>query len=363
MAKNWGKGHVRQRGDRFRAEIMIDGQRVSKSFEKETDAKRWLEVTKADAIRGVLQIEEKPQELRFDDLARLFIQHKRARWRPATLAYYLCHLKGVLLPAFGSRFVSALAHLELQHFLDEKLAAVKPTTVNIYRQILSAVFAFGVRAGMMKSSPMRFVEKARRTGEEFDGRALRLFEVQALLRNSRPEDRPFFVILLFTGLRRAEIFRMTWEWVNLRDKVLHVRIGKTGSADLPMARCVVDAFKSMGPKDAGLVFPGHSRSGKTHTEQPMTSRRKTILSALERAGINPKGIGMHTFRRTYLTLLEETGAPYGVVRRLARHGRRPSDITGLYLKPSDEQLRAALERLATAVEAPPTVVPLRVVAV
>lgn len=87
--------------------------------------------------------------------------------------------------------------------------------------------------------------------------------------------------------------------------------------------------------------------------------RKAIRGACKRAGIDPAGITLHTFRRTFITLLEELGTPYGVVRRLARHGVRATDITARYLLPQEEVLRAALNKLARHVLGPATVVPIR----
>jgi hypothetical protein len=67
---------------------------------------------------------------------------------------------------------------------------------------------------------------------------------------------------------------------------------------------------------------------------------------------------MHTFRRTYVTLLEDLGTPYGTVRKLARHGIRPSDVTARYLLPTQEQLRKALETLASKILGPASIIPL-----
>ena len=81
----------------------------------------------------------------------------------------------------------------------------------------------------------------------------------------------------------------------------------------------------------------------------LTAKRKSLLTNLERAGINPENVSPHSFRHTFRTLLEETGAPYGVAHALGRWSKKGKDMSARYLHPSMEQLRYALAQLEARV--------------
>jgi integrase len=347
-----GQGSVRFRHGRWEARLQIAGHgRLTKSFERETDAWAWISTVKADALRGVLKVEAKRRELRFDDLCRLYRVHMAPRWRPGMAAYFDCHIKGVLLPAFGARAIASLTAREIQTFLDARLKAVSGSTVNKYHQILSATLNYAVRMGDLPFSPMTAVERARAVPK--GARPLRLNEIQAFFRACRPEDLPFFTILFFCGLRRSEIFRMAWTWVDLDREMLHILVAKCGSSEIPMTRAVKNAFLELGAARDGFVFPGHHRDQKganpMDPSKPLTAKRKSLTSTLKRAGIDPNRVSLHSFRHSFTTLLEECGTAYGVMRALGRWGKVGRDITARYLHPTDAQLRSALSRLEALV--------------
>lgn len=69
-----------------------------------------------------------------------------------------------------------------------------------------------------------------------------------------------------------------------------------------------------GSRTSGLVFPSHVTGRCYHAG--MIQRQ--ILRP-KGAEIGIAGIGWHTFRHTYRSLLDETGAPVGVQQKLMRH--------------------------------------------
>jgi len=355
-----GQGSVRLHDGKYQASVQLSGKRYWQSFDKEADAWNWLSTLKSDHVRGVLKVEEKKKDIRFDDLCRLYRIHKAPRWRPGMASYFDGHLKTTLLPAFRERFISTMTAQEIQSWLDSKLTSVAGSTVNKYLQVLKAVFGHALRLGYIDRSPMAAVERAK--AEPKRTRPLRLFELQSFLRACTPEDKPFFTILFFCGLRRGEIFRMAWDWVDMERGILHVKVAKRGSSEIPMAEPVREAFLELGPRKEGIVFPGSGRTKEEKARQddskPLTDKKRTLKSTLKRAGLDPNAFTFHSFRHSFISLIEETGAPYSVVKTLARHGATSGDITFRYLHPTDEQLRHALAMLTEKVLGPARVVPM-----
>lgn len=359
-----GQGTVRQRGGRFQATIQIEGLRHWQSFELEADAWSWVATVKADAVRGLLGVEAPRLSVRFDDLCDLYKVHKLKKWRPGTVRFFDGHVEGILKPQFQKRLVGEITTLELQRFLDgqlERIATrgprpgelVSPTTVGRYAKILAEVFRYAVRMSYLEESPMARVERVK--PRRHKPRILRLHELQALFTSCPEEHRPFLTILALTGLRKSELFRMRWDWCDFESDRLLIREAKChGEQELPMSERVREALEAIGPKPAGHVFPGTHRNvtGKERVDagKPLKDKRIAIRSILDAAKVDPAGVAFHTFRRSFVTLLDGLpGVPYGVVRALARHTDTSADVTTRYLHPSQDQLRVALAELESLV--------------
>jgi integrase len=73
------------------------------------------------------------------------------------------------------------------------------------------------------------------------------------------------------------------------------------------------------PKPEDWIFASHQTFGKMPM-WPDSLRRKILQPLARKVGIR-KQIGWHTFRRTYSSLLAETGNDVKVVQELMRHAK------------------------------------------
>jgi integrase len=192
-----------------------------------------------------------------------------------------------------------------------------------------------------------------------DGRR-RLFELTAA---DAKRDRVWFTVLAFTGLRFGEAARMRWKWIDIEDRLLWVQLAKTGellpSQEIPLAQRAADALKDLGlrePED--LVFPGWARTGEgagprgtRAATQELTSMAEPLRRLCALAGVEPKGVGQHTFRHTFKSLLARAGVLESVSEALMRHSS--GTMAQRYTHAEVEDQREALERLEVAVFPPP----------
>ncbi|HWR35032.1 MAG TPA: site-specific integrase [Clostridia bacterium] len=141
--------------------------------------------------------------------------------------------------------------------------------------------------------------------------------------------RTMVMVAICTGLRVSEILALRWSridfenlTVTVRVKVVNGRVGRVKTEysedELPLDpefAAVLLNWKSRCPKSPGdWVFPSPFTDRCYHAG-PI--QQDYIRPAGKKAG--GVSVGWHTFRHTYRTWLDATGAPVGVQQKLLRH--------------------------------------------
>lgn len=145
-------------------------------------------------------------------------------------------------------------------------------------------------------------------------------------------------IFINTGLRRKELFQLTWENVDLKNRQLFIPETKTcRSRYIPMNETVYNELKALQPKDKrqGLVFVNPK------TGIAFVDIRRAFYGACRRAGI--KEFLLLDLRRTFATRLLEAGADIITVQHLLGH--TSVTTTQIYTMTNKEQKRHAVSLL------------------
>ena len=213
-------------------------------------------------------------------------------------------------------------------------------------QAVRAFFRWLCREGHLSGNPAADLQLPR-PGFRLPRAVLTLAEAEAVLARPDPEtplglrDRALLELLFATGLRRAELSRLTLSDLDLTGGTLLVREGK-GRKDrvVPMgerAASFVSAYLANArphlvvPPDGGtllLTATGHPFSPDTLTN---LCRRY-----VDGAGIGKKG-ACHLFRHTMATLMLEGGADVRFIQQMLGHARL--DTTALYANVSIHKLK------------------------
>ena len=137
------------------------------------------------------------------------------------------------------------------------------------------------------------------------------------------------IVAICTGLRVSEILALRWSRINFRFltmlvtvKAVNGRVGRVKtecSADElpldPKFAAVLKKWKKQCPESLGdWLFPSPFTDRCYHAS-PI--QQDYIRPAAEELGSG--GVGWHTFRHTYRSWLDATGAPLGVQQKLLRH--------------------------------------------
>jgi integrase len=151
-------------------------------------------------------------------------------------------------------------------------------------------------------------------------------------------------VLADTGMRRGELFGMTWEAVSFelgRHGMLYVVAGKTSAArrPIPMTERVSEILRrrwnDVGQPMIGTIFPADTLSG--HIEE--STLRKGHKKALALSGV--RAFSFHVLRHTFLTKLGACGIDSFSLARIAGH--TSPRMTARYIHPTDATIIRALE--------------------
>ncbi len=335
----------------------VRGSKVTASlyYRNLTGSRRRIEATadsKAAARRAALAQLEKAMSAgesgeynartTFADVAERWHRHvvelaAAGQRSPTTAALYRQVLNRHVLPALGPLRLAELTPARIDHFLHRTRRDRGYPVAKLCRSIASGVCGFAVRAGAMRSNPVRDV--GRLEGQSRQARALTPHECLQWLRtlDEDPEagakDLPDLTrFLLGTGVRLGEALGLRWDDIDFESGVVHIRrtvvqvpgrgvIAKApktlaGERVLRMPSWLVDLLRArrrLADQDAP-VFPDSIGGYRDRNNVERAYRRA-------RAGTPFEWVVPHVYRKTVATLLDHRGLSARTVADQLGHSR------------------------------------------
>ncbi len=127
---------------------------------------------------------------------------------------------------FGADMIGSITAQQIADWL--RGLRVGAVTRNTFRRRLAALFSFARRNGYVTVSPIVDVEQARERSGEIE--ILTIEQTARLLECASVETLPYWAIGAFTGLRPAEIERLTWAEVDFEGGFVEVKAAKAKTA-------------------------------------------------------------------------------------------------------------------------------------
>ena len=143
-------------------------------------------------------------------------------------------------------------------------------------------------------------------------RYLSLEEMQRLLAVADGVLHPILIAALYTGLRRSELFRLTWQDVDFKRGLMRVLHTKNGEGrEIPMTDILRDTLQQLPRRlNSDYVFPGKTGHG-------LVDIRKRFNRALREAGI--EAFVFHDLRHTFASHLVMAGVDLMTVKEFLGH--------------------------------------------
>lgn len=315
----FGSGRVFKRGNRWWIAYYSWGReyRESSRSTSRADAERLLKhrlrEVGSDTLGYSTFIPPSRNDLTVGALLRDLEQDYRRKGGRA-LPQFLAHIRAVCR-AFGDRRAVALTELEVDRYIQDRLAARKaPGTVNRELQLLGQAFRLAVRKRRLRAIPLipRLPERNVRQG--FFERD----EFAAVVQHLPDYLQDFARFAYFTGWRKGEIRSLTWADVDLEEKVVRLNplYSKSGVGRvLPLEGElweIIRRRREQAVSGSSYVF---CRDGR-----PLVNIRRAWILACKGAGV--QGKLFHDLRRTAVRNMVRAGVPERVVMEVVGHKTR-----------------------------------------
>jgi integrase len=274
--------------------------------------------------------------------ARVGHRDPKRRYSARTVELYRQRLEQHILPAVGSRSVAEVGVSDVRRLVDRLGAAgLAPSTVTGTLGILSGLFRYAVKGGIVERNPVRDLDRDDRPGVArlSEPRYLSMDEIADVLKNLSDTFRPVVAACTFAGLRISEALGLRWRDIDFNAETIDV----SGQLDTNGERVPVKSPASAAPV---RMLPALARELREHrsrqasrglrrvhadalvftTARGKSQSRRNALRALHnagnKAGLNGNGrepVGLHDLRHSLAAAGLEAGMSLAELASVLRH--------------------------------------------
>lgn len=327
------------------------------SYDRKKDAELREREAKRDLDLGQFS---RPKRIGFSDFVERWFTTLAVR--DSSLADYrnTCrHLVG----HFGNRALNTITTEDIDAFLAAFGKTHAPTTVRKTATRLRQLFKRAVSWGYLASSPALELSNVPKAPKSSAQRIIGPEQVNELLRSVPAYWRPLFLTAVMTGLRRGELFGLTWDdilWTERKVRVRHqLQDGRLVAPKSESARrridagsqllgCLAEHRRTCPTSDLDLVFP--TPSGRPI--HPSDWNRDVFRPATTRAVL--PDLTLHDLRHTYASALIHQGQSVKYVQTVMGHASAQTtlDVYGHLFETGGRDAAASLERWLSPTDTP-----------
>jgi integrase len=340
---------VYRRGKKWWYKFKFGGRRIQESSKTTNKHKAELleAKRKSDLVDGNAGIRRKAPPPRFEDAVRRFLEWSRSVHRPKTHALHGTNCD-TLTRYFAGKWMDEITSESVEQFRLTRIgeerrnahdgSTVSPATVNRALATLRLIFNYlELRCPIKKGMFFK---------EEGQMRVVSAKEELAYLREASQPLKDIATIILQTGMRPEEVFRMEVRHLDFGRRTIFNPFGKTKTAKrlIPMTQDIDELLKvRVARNESPWVFYSPAGAGrKARFQKHIGSVRKAHDAAVARAGI-VDAFRLYDLRHTYATRAAEAGVD--VLTLAALLGHKTVQMTMRYVHPTDAHKAEAAKKL------------------
>ena len=328
-----------QRRDKWRVQIRLRGIVKSRTFIRHQDAKAWAareESIIMDGLHG-----NASRNHTFGDVAQRYLNEITPTKRGSREETY--RIKRALRTFIADIELDKLSPNHFAEWRDMRLQEVSPDSVKRELGTMSAICDHALKEwSLLNDNPVHKIRKPKgapaRTRRPSD---LEIEQICSAL-NWPLEDNPYtkpdldvqrvalsFLFAIETAMRASEICDLTWQYVDLKRRVVHLPKSKNGHArDVPLSKRALEIIQLVKGINDVSVF-----------DVPTESRDTLFRRARDKCGISD--LHFHDSRREALTRMSKK-VPVEVLAKISGH-RDLRILLNVYYRPDMADIASMLD--------------------
>lgn len=312
----------RKKGTIYKAEIRIKGYPpVYQTFDRLSDAQRWVEDTEAALRSGGYVGETPPDDMAFSRALDRYELEVSSQKRANTRAREITSAN-TLRGSFSGLNLKDISSARVATFRDKRLQSVGPSTIQKDLALLSHLYTIartewalevnnpvaGIRKPAMPDGRLRFLTK---------DEARNLLEI---CRNSRNQKLYHYVqLLLQTGMRPSEGAGLKWGQIDIDARIVDLTITKTKPRRVPLTIKGIEILLDIMPEQCSKREPVFlpDKISATVQRRPNLFFRRAFDNAVKKAKLDD--FHMHDLRHTAASYLLMGGVDLRTLAEILGH--------------------------------------------
>ena len=315
-------------GRKYRVDVSVKGKRVYRFCDNLTIAREVEGTIRSDLVRGEYEIttHKATKAVTMADVWTKYLpwaKEQKKSWKDDEWNYNR-HLE----PRFASKAMEGITPFDIEKMKTELKKGLNAQgrpfaaqTIKHQVVLLRRLFNVARKWGMYEGgNPVERVQMPKIDNQKTE--FLTEDELSRLMEtlDAWPfkESVAFVKFALFTGLRRGELFKLTWDDVDFERSMVTLRTPKGGkTTTLPLSTQAIEVLRSL-DVNSSFVFPGKKGKRPDENDKQRTDFKGPWLRIRKAAGL-PDDFRFHGLRHHFASTLVSNGVDLGIVRELLTH--------------------------------------------
>ncbi len=295
----------------YRVSVTHNGKRIRKTVPNSLELAKEIEAKiKSELVSGVYY-NRRVKIPTLDEVWNKYVDVYKVEGKAYNkeLSRYKTHIQ----PRFGKKQLDSINEMSIQKLIMDmkknKSARGEPYSAKTIKntiELLSRLFNFAIKQRIYsKENPCKFVKTPRVNNEVVNSLSVsqtkRLLEV--LDNYSDVETANLVKLMIFTGMRRGEAFKLEWQDIDFDRGFIHIRNPKGGKDEyIPLNAKALKVLESQNKYKRGnveLVFPSNKNTVRSDINR--------AWAKIKRLAELPYNFRLHDLRHTFASLLASSG--------------------------------------------------------
>jgi len=291
----------------------------------------------------------------FTELTKWYLDLEKIK---ALASYDIIKIKlDIFNKEFGGLIVSQIRPVELENYQAKRLKdGAKPATVD---QEIGKARAMVYKAfdndlvGGDTIKTFKRIKKMLKPGSDVRDRVLSGDEFERLLKHTTGHIKAVIMMGYFTGMRKGEILNLTWDKVDLKNRMIRLEAEDTKDREkrnIPICDELYSLLLSMPNRlhDSGQENHVFQFKGEPIRDIRSGLRRACKKAKIEYGRFTKGGFIFHDLRHTFNTNMRKAGVAESVIMRVTGHSTR--EMFDRYNTIDESDTRQAIAQMVNFIE-------------